>query len=44
MWLQNASESTAKVRFLGQHTMVARDVDYKFNEFTAAGKLPARDQ
>jgi hypothetical protein len=44
MWIQNASESTARVRFLGQHTMVARDIDYKFSELTAAGKPPARVQ
>jgi hypothetical protein len=43
MWLQTASESTAKVRFLGQHTMVTRDVDYKFNELsTAADTVPVR--
>ena len=35
MWLQTASESTANVRFVGQHTMVARDLEYKFNELAA---------
>lgn len=35
MWLQTASESTANVRFVGPHTMVARDVEYKFSELTA---------
>ncbi|MCU1336344.1 MAG: hypothetical protein JWO19_1925 [Bryobacterales bacterium] len=35
MWLQTGSESTANVRFLGQHTMVARDVDYKVSELDA---------
>jgi len=35
MWLQTASESTANVRFVGPHTMVSRDVEYKFNELTA---------
>ena len=36
MWLQTASESTANVRFVGPHTMVARDVEYKFSELTAS--------
>jgi hypothetical protein len=35
MWLQTASESTANVRFVGPHTMVARDVEYKFSALTA---------
>jgi hypothetical protein len=35
MWLQIASESTANVRFVGQHTMVARDVAYKFSQLAA---------
>jgi hypothetical protein len=35
MWLQTASESTANVRFVGPHTMVTRDVEYKFCELTA---------
>jgi hypothetical protein len=35
MWLQTASESTANVRFVGPHTMVTRDVEYKFSELTA---------
>lgn len=35
MWLQTASESTANVRFVGQHTMVARDLDYKFSDLAA---------
>jgi hypothetical protein len=37
MWLQTASESTAKVRILGQYTMVSRDVKYKFSELVADG-------
>jgi hypothetical protein len=37
MWLQTASESTAKVRILGQHRMVSYDVKYKFSEPLAAG-------
>jgi hypothetical protein len=36
MWLQTASEGTANVKFLGQHTMVARDVKYSINELVAA--------
>jgi len=36
MWLQTSSESTANVRFVGPHTMVARDVEYKFNELAAS--------
>jgi len=40
MWLQTASESTANVRFVGPHTMVARDVEYKITELAAsAGAL-----
>lgn len=35
MWLQTSSESTANVRFVGPHTMVARDVDYKISEIAA---------
>jgi hypothetical protein len=35
MWLQTSSESTANVRFVGPHTMVARDVEYKFNDLAA---------
>jgi hypothetical protein len=35
MWLQTSSESTANVRFVGLHTMVAHDVDYKFNDLAA---------
>ena len=36
MWLQTASESTAKVRILGQHTMESRDVNYEMSELVAA--------
>ena len=45
MWLQTSSESTANVRFLGEHTMVTHDVDYKFSELTTAAKtlsIPVR--
>ena len=35
MWLQTSSESTANVRFVGPHTMVAHDVDYRFSELAA---------
>ena len=37
MWLQTASEATAEVRILGQHTMVSRDVKYEVGELVAAG-------
>lgn len=40
MWLQTASESSAKVRILGQHTMVSRDVNYEIGELVAAGSSP----
>jgi len=36
MWLQTASESTANVRFVGPHTMVSRDVEYKISELAAS--------
>jgi hypothetical protein len=35
MWLQISSESTADVRFLGRHTMLSRDVQYKTGEMVA---------
>ena len=40
MWLQTASESTAKVKILGQHTMESRDVNYEISELVAAGYSP----
>ena len=40
MWLQTASESTADVRLIGRHTMLARDVEYKMTELTAAAGSP----
>jgi len=40
MWLQTASESTAKVRILGQHTMESRDVNYEIGGLAAAGSSP----
>jgi hypothetical protein len=40
MWLQTASESTAKVRILGQHTMESRDVNYEVSELVTAGSSP----
>jgi len=43
MWLQTSSESTANVRFVGPHTMVARDLEYKISEL-AAGAASARDR
>jgi len=36
MWLQTSSESTANVRFVGPHTMVSHDVEYRFSELAAA--------
>jgi hypothetical protein len=42
MWLQTASESTANVRFVGPHTMVARDVEYRFNDLTASAETGNR--
>jgi outer membrane lipoprotein-sorting protein len=42
MWLQTASEATATVRILGQHTMVARDVKYSISELVAAGSSGRR--
>ena len=36
MWLQTASEATAEVRILGQHTMVSRDVKYEVSQLVAA--------
>ena len=35
MWLQTASEATARVRILGPCTMVSRDVKYKITELVA---------
>jgi len=35
MWLQTASEATARVRMLGPCTMVSRDVKYKITELVA---------
>jgi hypothetical protein len=37
MWLQTASEATARVRILGPSTMVSRDVKYKITELVADG-------
>jgi hypothetical protein len=37
MWLQTASEATARVRILGPCTMVSRDVKYKITELVADG-------
>jgi hypothetical protein len=42
MWLQTASEATAKVRILGQHTMVSRDLNYQISELVAAGSSAPR--
>lgn len=40
MWLQTASESTAVVRILGQHTMESRDVNYEISELVATDSSP----
>ena len=44
MWLQTGSESTANVRFVGQYTMLSRDVDYAFGASVAdtrsSGSMP----
>jgi hypothetical protein len=37
MWLQTASEATARVRILGPCTLVSRDVKYKITELVADG-------
>jgi hypothetical protein len=42
MWLQTASEATAKVRILGQHTMISRDLNYRISELVAAGSSAPR--
>ena len=42
MWLQTSSESTANVRFVGPHTMVAHDVEYKFSDLAANLEIPGR--
>jgi len=39
MWLQTASEATARVRILGPCTMVSRDVKYKITELVAVASL-----
>lgn len=38
MWLQTASEATAIVRILGQHTIVSQDVKYSLDELVASGR------
>jgi len=42
MWLQTSSESTANVRFVGPHTMVAHDVEYKFSDLAANLEMHGR--
>jgi len=42
MWLQTASESSANVRFVGPHTMVAHDLEYKFSELAASAQRAGR--
>jgi len=36
MWLQTALRSSANVRLLGEHTLIAHDVEYKLGELAAA--------
>jgi len=42
MWLQTASESTARVRFFGPYTMTSRDVEYRLSEPTARSSVGQR--
>jgi hypothetical protein len=42
MWLQTASESSANVRFVGPHTMVAHDLEYKFSALAASTQRAGR--
>jgi hypothetical protein len=44
MWLQTSSESTANVRFVGPHTMIARDVEYKFSALAATAERSGRKE
>lgn len=44
MWVQSALESTANVRMLGAHTIVARDVEYKMGEIEVAVTKPTARQ
>jgi outer membrane lipoprotein-sorting protein len=40
MWLQTGTRAVANVRFLGQHTMIARDVNYDLPAQMAALTIP----
>jgi len=40
MWLQTGTQAVATVRFLGQHTMVARDLNYQLPTQVAALSTP----
>ena len=44
MWLQTASEATATVRILGQHTIVSQNVKYDLDELVVAGPQQASSQ
>ncbi len=44
MWLQTASESSANVRFVGPHKMVAHDLEYKFSDLAASTQRAGRVQ
>lgn len=39
MWIQNALESTANIRLLGRHTMVARDMEYEMDGLATSALL-----
>jgi len=41
MWLQMASEATATLRILGQHTIVSQDVKYNIDKLVAVGPKQA---
>jgi hypothetical protein len=40
MWLQTGTQAVANIRFLGQHTMIARDVNYELPVQMAALSAP----
>ena len=48
MWLQTGTQAVANVRFFGQHTMIARDVNYdlpaQMAEAVPPKSLPAPPQ
>src|SRR5206468_3467301 len=42
MWLQTGTQAVANVRLLGQHTMIARDVNYQLPIQVAALSTPSK--